>query len=109
MWIVTQHGFFNIIEYPNDDGLLTIKARSRKDLEWVKSQIKTSAIEESDKADYRFRVKAPFVAVSQLIHTICANINYSKTKDALFKANPKRSEIYFCVWDILSAIQDLKE
>ena len=112
MWLVTKIGFFNIIQYPEDieKNLLTVKARSRKDLEnfLVKLNsfsLKTGFIEESEQADYRFRIKIPKSLVMETIAILVEEIDYRLTKPAISEDFPDRSGIYFNVWDTLYQIQ----
>lgn len=110
MWIVTPIGFFNIIQYPEDrpKGLLTVKARSKEDLELFNKHLAGGLveIEESLTADYRFRLKAHHIEVANAIGYMVRDIDYSKTKPAISAMFPERSGIYLDVWDILRAIQD---
>jgi hypothetical protein len=110
MWIVTKIGFFNIIQQDSDenDEILTIKARSRADLEYVMGRIPviSNAIEESDKADYRFRIKAYRADVMKLIGHLVSEIDYGKTKPAITEKFPERAGTYLNVWDDLYAIQE---
>src|SRR5688572_22115087 len=78
MWIVCDAGFFNIVCQDDDEkkGLLTIKSRSRKDLERLEEYIPfIFAIEESDKTDYRFRRKARSDLVSNGIKQLVFDID----------------------------------
>lgn len=111
MWIVSPLGFYNIIRQDDDEekGLLTIKARHRDDLLVVQRHITTSEIEESNKTDYRFRVKARADRVSSFIAMMVDAIDYPKTKPKLAEKYPERSSIYFRVWDDLYAIQELRD
>lgn len=110
MWIVTRIGFFNIIEQDDDreKGLLTVKARSREDLQRLKDHyVWTDGrdIEESLVTDYRFRFKAPRKNVEEAIMQLVSEIDYGKTKPAISKDFPERSAIYLAVWDTLLEIQ----
>ena len=109
MWLVTKIGFFNIIQYDEDKerGLLTVKARSRVDLENLKDFVPYSSnIEESDTADYRFRIKALRREIRAGFATLINEIDYPKTKPVISADFPERSRIYFGVWDTLCEIQD---
>lgn len=109
MWIVCDIGFFNIVCQDDDlqKGLLTVKARSRKDLEDLRDFVPyTNAIEESEKADYRFRIKAPKHQVRGGFATILNEIDYPKTKPKLAEKHPDRQDIYLQVWGDLYAIQE---
>ena len=108
MWIVTKIGFFNLIKYPEDkkDRLLTIKARSQRDLDNFKKYLPASReIEESRDADYRFRFKADQSAAAHCIAALVEEIDYAKTKPVIMKDFPERSGIYYQVWEDLYAIQ----
>lgn len=113
MWIITKIGFFNIIEQDDDrkKGLLTVKARSREDLEnFKKFNIRlqdrlTGGIEESAVTDYRFRIKARRNDIQDTVSVLVANIDYGKTKPAISEHFPERSGIYYGVWETLYEIQ----
>jgi len=112
MWVICDVGFFNIVCQDGDlgAGLLTVKARSKKDLEALRDFIPyTNAIEESQVADYRFRIKAPKHQVRGGFATILNEINYPKTKPKLAENNPDRSSIYLRTWAVLEQIQYLDE
>lgn len=111
MWIITKIGFFNIIEQDDDreKGLLTVKARSRGDLEKLRDYIPyTNAIEESLLTDYQFRIKALKHQVRGGIACLINEIDYGKTKPAISKNFPERAGIYLDVWDTLNIIQYAK-
>jgi len=112
MWLVTKIGFFNIIQYPEDKAkdLLTIKARSRDDLENFNEFLPSlgeGKIEESHEADYRFRIKLPRQDAIYVVHCLVEQIDYKLTKPAIAEKYPERSGIYFSVWDRLYEIQEL--
>lgn len=113
MWIVTQHGFFNIIQYPEDraDDLLTIKARRRVDLIGVKERYEDAIsreIEISDKADYRYRLKVPRKIAAHMIRATVMEIDYPKFKSRIMATPSQRDrhDIYLQVWDILHQLQE---
>lgn len=108
MWLVTKIGFFNIIEQDDDaeKGLLTVKARARKDLQLLGNFLLfQTPIEESIQTDYRFRQKANKHYVANGIQQLVKEIDYPKTKPELAKLNPDRSDIYLQVWEDLYEIQ----
>lgn len=110
MWIITKIGFFNVV-CQDSDGTLTIKARSREDLERLNSYVPYTSddIEESDTADYRFRVKAKKNGVRSGLARLVDEIDYPKTKPKLSELHPERGGIYLNVWEDLGAIQWEKE
>lgn len=109
MWLVTQHGFFNIVESDDDGdkGLLTVKARRREDL--LEFQYLMSAgrfpIEESSAADYRFRIKAPRPLIEKAVGRMAELVDYPKFKPRAQEKHPDRSAIYFRVWNTLCSLQ----
>lgn len=111
MWIICDAGFFNIICQDDDDekGLLTVKARSREDLQefqiWFGIGWPEIEIEESPITDYRFRLKAPRFLVKDVIKRMTDKIDYPKTKPKLAERHPERGEIYLNVWGDLLRIQ----
>lgn len=112
MWLVTKIGFFNIIQYPEDkeEDLLTVKARSREDLENFNGFLPPlgwGRIEESSEADYRFRMKLPRQDAAYVLGCLVDCIDYRLTKPAISEHFPERSRIYFNVWDTLYQIQEL--
>lgn len=117
MWLVTKIGFFNIIQYPEDktEDLLTIKARSKEDLENYKEfsllihNPITGDIQECDEADYRFRLKVRRREAAPAIAKLVEEIDYRLTKPAITERFPKRSGIYLRVWEDLYEIQCLKD
>lgn len=113
MWVICDIGFFNIVCQDDDlqRGLLTVKSRSRKDLEnFIKSfNFVDPEIEESDQADYRFRFKAPRAAVMSFMDDTVNEIDYPKTKPKLKERNPDRESIYLDVWSDLYQIQQIDE
>lgn len=112
MWLICEYGFYNVVSQTGDKerGLLTIKARDRRDLEIIRTVIASATrIEESADADYRFRMKAPKEDVVVLMAAITDRIDYPKTKPRIAELYPDRAMIYLDVWSELCSIQDLYE
>lgn len=108
MWLVTQHGFFNIVQ-SDDDGkrnLLTIKARRKEDLVNLREFIPFKGIDDSKMNDYRFRAKAKCVDIQSGMQKVIAFIDYPKFKPRIHDVQPDRSEIYLSVWYNLSQLQN---
>ena len=110
MWLVTENGFFNIVQSDDDadKGLLTIKGRRIEDLEKIKmllGQHVASEIQTSYKNDYHFRIKADAAAVGDLVGHMVKSINYNKTKPRLHRRHPDRAGIYLSVWEELANLQ----
>lgn len=110
MWIQTTCGFFSIVEKPQDRsaGMLTVRARVRKDLEDLRSRYvpELTAITTSDNTDYRYRCRAPKAAVAAGIGRAVAGIDYDNFKSAIAaRQGHARSAIYHQVWDSLLELQ----
>ncbi|MHB2165616.1 NUDIX hydrolase [Alsobacter sp. R-9] len=110
MWLITDIGFFSIVQKPGDGpkGLLTVRARVRSDLEALvaKHLPAVGPIEESTNTDYRFRVKARQADVAAAMARLAAAIEYSNFKDRVAKTQgPARAGVYHGVWDLLYTLQ----
>lgn len=112
MWLVTQHGFFNIIQYDEDKpDLLTIKARRREDLVWATDELKlmgapAGPIETYELADYAYRIKAPKDDVMNLVAKMASSVDYDKFKGRIIEVQPDRHAIYLRVWQELYVLQE---
>jgi hypothetical protein len=107
MWLVTQHGFFNIVHSDSDsDDILTMKARRKEDLVNLKKFILFKKIDESKSADYQFRAKARRIDIEGGIQKIISLIDYPKFKSRIHEVQPDRSDIYMNVWCDLSQLQN---
>jgi hypothetical protein len=110
MWLVTQHGFFNIVQSDDDakKELLTIKARRREDLDAFGSIVPGSSgvIQESEVNDYRFRMKIPRECAVAAIAEMVGIIDYPKTKGRLAHTHPDRTSTYLTTWFNLLDLQD---
>jgi len=107
MWLVTQHGFYNVVHGEDDPpDVMTIKGRRREDMEAIQFFITTSDIDESFIHDYRFRVKAKRADVMHWLSRIGEEIDYPKTKPRLSKSTPGRDGTYLSVWSMLYDLQE---
>lgn len=111
MWIVSQHGFYNIIQYEEDKAkdLLTVKARRKEDLDAFKEMMPDGdfgPIENYELADYAYRMKGPRQDVTEAVNSMVDCIDYHKTKDRLRQTHPDRMAIYYGVWRTLAALQE---
>ncbi len=108
MWVISEHGFYNIVCQDNDldRGLLTFKARDKRDLENLIDlcQYKPE-IQESDVTDYRFRTKIPVELAVQVMASMVGGIDYPKTKPRLSNGFPEREAVHLAVWADLYSIQ----
>lgn len=110
MWIISDIGFFSIVQKPEDipTGMLTIRSRVRSDLETLgERHLKfVTAITENDTSDYRYRAKAMQTDVAVAMASLASSINYSNFKDRVAKVQePTRAHLYGEVWQTLYQLQ----
>lgn len=110
MWLLTDFGFFSIVQKSSDasDDMLTIRARVRSDLESLRQRVmpELGSIKESRDTDYRFRARAPRSAVAKAMASVAEQIDYSNFKNAVSKnQGNKRAHLYHGVWDVLNRMQ----
>lgn len=113
MWIMTTGGFLSIVKKPEDTKTpyLTVRARARRDLETFTKFCKRETmvnykIEETPKADYRFRCRVPDLLVAQYLFSEARIIDYSNFKSEVHTTmGHDRAEIYANVWHALYHIQ----
>ena len=110
MWLLTPHGFFSVVEKPDDvaRGSLTVRARVRSDLDSLRAAAlpELGPIEESKSTDYRFRARAPRVAVAAAMARLAETLDYSNFKNAVAeRQGSKRAKLYHDVWEVLYRMQ----
>jgi hypothetical protein len=109
MWLITDEGFFSIVQKPLDAlrGTLTVRARVLSDLKNLKKRLPDMGeITTSKYNDYRYRATAPreqlAAAVEQMVRDIC----YDNFKDEVtVKQGQGRADIYSNVWANLYDLQ----
>ncbi len=110
MWLITDIGFFSIVQKPGDaqKGLLTVRSRVRGDLEaLIERHLPiVGPIEETSHTDYRFRAKARQADVTAAMARLAAAIDYPNFKSRVAKTQgPDRADVYHGVWDVLYGLQ----
>jgi hypothetical protein len=107
MWLITNFGFFSVIQREGDD-FLNVRARSRHDLEELRKRYlpNMSEIIELDFTDYRFRATASHADVAEAFAKAIRDINYANFKNEVARSQGhKRAAIYHDVWSALYKIQ----
>lgn len=110
MWLITQIGFFSIVQKPSDKqtDTLTIRSRVRSDLVALKQRYLPGlgAIQDSDETDYRFRAVVPRAEVSAAMARMVADLDYSNFKSEVAKKQGnERAGLYHQVWNVLHQLQ----
>ena len=114
MWIITNIGFFSIVEksWDKPKGTLTIRARVRSDLENLRDLFlpEMSEIIESGDSDYRYRAVADRKTVSEAMAKLAADIGYDNFKNEVAsRQGPARASEYGDVWHVLYRLQALPQ
>ncbi len=108
MWLITNFGFFSVVQKPGDDQL-TIRARARKDLEALRKKYIPDLGEILTNAgtDYQYRVKVPREIFAEAMKSIVLDIDYSNFKNAVAKKQGhKRAGVYHDLWSSLWRISE---
>lgn len=111
MWIFTDIGFFSIVRKPDDEdeGMVTIRARVRSDLERLKEFYLPSlgVIVEGAGTDYRYRARASQNDFAEALRRIGENVGYGNFKNEIAaKQGQHRAHVYGKVWTDLLELED---
>jgi hypothetical protein len=111
MWLVTPIGFFSIVRKPADerDGMLTIRARVRGDLERLRDACLPAMgpIVAGKGSDYRYRARAPRAEVGAALARLAAGIDYANFKDEVARLQgDARADRYGEVWQVLRDMEE---
>jgi hypothetical protein len=107
MWLMTDFGFFSIVKKEGEQNL-TVRARVKQDLLNLKERYlpDVGAIEETEYADYRFRVRVPREVFAEALRDIALDIDYPNFKNSVAKKQGKgRARAYGDVWQRLYGLQ----
>lgn len=107
MWLMTQHGFYSIVQ--KRDGCFHVRARVRKDLENVLELMGWSyEIEEWPRADYRYRILIEHSQVLQLLQQMALHIDYANFKNRIHELPDQKdkSSAYARVWGVMAGFQE---
>ena len=107
MWLTTDFGFFSIVKREGEQNL-TVRARVKQDLLNLKERYLPGlgAIEETEYADYRYRVRVPQDVFAETLKDIALDIDYPNFKNSVAKKQGKgRARAYGEVWQRLYGLQ----
>lgn len=110
MWLITDFGFFSIVQKKEDveSDTLTVRARVRTDLEMLRDKYLPGLglIQESKSNDYRFRAVAPRAEVATAMAAAVQALHYSNFKSQVAKVQGvARAHLYHDVWEDLYRLQ----
>lgn len=107
MWLMTDFGFFSIVKKEGEANL-TVRARVKQDLLELRRRYLPGlgAIEETEYADYRFRVRVPREVFAEALTAIALDIDYPNFKNSVARRQGKaRARLYGYVWQRLYGLQ----
>ena len=111
MWLITNEGFFSVVQKLDDAvrGTLTVRARLASDLKNLKKRLPDMGeITVSKNTDYRYRAKVPREQLADAIGQMVKDIDYSNFKDEVAdKQGHGRADVYSNVWANLYELQRL--
>jgi hypothetical protein len=106
MWLITNFGFFSIVQKPGDDQL-TIRSRAKMDLESLRERYipQLGEIIEGGGTDYPYRARAFHAVVAEAMKKIVMDIDYSNFKNSVARnQGHKRAGLYHDLWSTLWSI-----
>jgi hypothetical protein len=111
MWLLTNFGFFSIVQKPDDElaGTLTVRSRATSDLEAMRQKYLPSmgSVVADAGSDYKYRTKVPREALAAAMLQIVMDLNYDNFKDSVAKTQGhERAHLYHQVWDVLYHLQE---
>jgi hypothetical protein len=104
---MTTTGFFSAVL--TDDGRITIRARSRSDLDGLLVVVDAPVLSEvtvSPTRDYRYRVFCTVPDVENVVMpALVKTIDYGNFKEAVGKVSPRHAKLYGKVWSLMGDLQ----
>ena len=112
MWLITTFGYFSVVQKNADRsaGLVTVRARIRKDLDRLRDRYLPSMgeVDEGGGKDYPYRVKVSREAMAGAFYEAIMDLDYSNFKAATAaELGFKREDAYMQVWLELRKLQHL--
>jgi hypothetical protein len=107
MWLMTNFGYFSIVQ-KEGESYLTVRARVKQDLLELKRRYLPGlgAIEETEYTDYRYRVRVPREVFAEALRDIALDIDYPNFKNSVARKQGKgRARVYEDVWQRLYGLQ----
>ena len=106
MWLLTNFGFFSVVQKPGDADL-TVRARVREDLEILREKYLPALGEiTGGGTDYAFRARVPHEEFAEAARKIALEIDYDNFKNSVRKRQgSERAKIYGKVWSTLLELQ----
>jgi len=109
MWLMTPRGFYSAVQKKGDvkTGMVTVRARNRKDLEALADFFPNVKIAETKGTDYPCRIRVKQQAWAEAVRAMATEIDYSNFKDEVKKKQGwQRASVYSRIWSVLLDLED---
>lgn len=112
MWIMTNFGFFSVVQKRSDrdSELLTIRSRVKEDLQALKERYlpEMGPIFEGAGTDYQYRAKAAKTDFANALLEIGMDIDYDNFKDSVASnQGDEREGVYHKIWKDLRQLREI--
>jgi hypothetical protein len=106
MWLTTVHGFYSVVQHRSDPEQLIVRARTKEDIEALRTYLPDLQPYTDRRADYRWRAVVTRAEWVQAVAQMVAEIDYPNFKAAVGRRQgSKRATTYGQVWKILLELQ----
>lgn len=105
MWIFLNNSFLSAVAHRDKPDALMVRARLRGDLEATFPDL-AGQIEQTDRADYRFRVTITRERFANVLADTARSISYSNFKNSV--TDTRRHDAYFRVWSVMHNEQEVE-
>lgn len=103
MWLMTQHGFYSIVEKSPE--VFHVRSRARRDLENLVALLADKhdqpEILHTPHNDYPFRVIVGKYWIAGVVEFMVKSIDYSNFKDRVYSLPDQREKPYCQVWSTM--------
>ena len=107
MWIFTETGFVSAVKKPQDNGLVSLRARNHASLEAIAAQCNTEIIN-TPSGDYPWRTFITNEQLATWLSDTALNLDYSNFKSRAHKTNKSSKFISALhdVWAVMTHTED---
>jgi hypothetical protein len=106
MWLMTTQGFYSVVRHRRDPDKLIVRARSKEDMESLRSQVPDLHVFQDRRADYRWRAVVTEAEWVAAVAQMAQAIDYDNFKAAVGeRQGPERARVYGHVWGELLSLQ----
>jgi hypothetical protein len=107
MWIFTETGFVSAVKKPQDNGLVSLRARNHASLEAIAAKYNCEIIN-TPRGDYPWRTFITNEQLADWLSEAAMNLDYSNFKSRAHKANKSSKFINALhdVWAVMTQTED---